>query len=131
MSDDRCTDTVCSVDADIDSGTCTDTMTSVDTETSVTTVNSGHEIVPAVSDGIENHQNISLHSPIPTDDARTQTIPDENTSRTTNSKCSKVASFLPFIRIVVFILVVIVFLLMCKLKNYICLLFMLKLLKHL
>lgn len=116
MSDDCCNDTGCSVDTG-DSGTCTDTTTSADTTTSVQTVNLGHTIVSAVSGGIDNQQNVSLSSPISTENAGTQTTSDGNTSRTKDSKCSKASSLLPCIRIVVFILVVIVLLLMCKLKT--------------
>lgn len=110
-------DTGCSVDAGIDSGTCTDTIISADTTTSVNTVNSGHEINSAITEGIDNQPNLSLHSPISTEDPGTQTISDGNTSQTKKSKCNKATSFLPCIRIVVFILVVIVLLLMCKLKT--------------
>lgn len=116
MSDDCCAGTGCSADAGIDSGTCTETITSADTTTSVNTVNSGQEIDSAINDVIDNQQSISFHSPIPTEDAGTQTMTDGNTSQTKNSKCTKISSFLPCIRIVVFILVVIVLLLICKLK---------------
>lgn len=106
MSVDRCASTGCSVDSSGDSGIC------------VETVNSGHKIDSAASDAIGKHHNISVPSPISIDDTGIQSIPSGSTSQTKIPRCSKCASFLPCIRIVVFILIIIVLLLICKMIIY-------------
>lgn len=132
MSDDCCTDTGCSMDTAGDNGTCTDTVLSsdIDTTTSVETVILKHKIDSAVDDSISNHQSTSLNSPISTDDVGAQTISDGNSSQTQKSKRSKAANFWPCIRIVVFILIIIVLLLICKLKTIFVYEFVLKLFKY-
>lgn len=105
-----------SVDTRGDGGTCSDTIASANTTASVKTINSIHGIDSIASDSIVNKQNVSPNKPISTEEAATPTTSDGNTSRTKTIKCSKAACFWPYIRIVLFIVVIIVLFLMCKLK---------------
>lgn len=116
MSCDHSVDTGCSVDTGGDSGICTDT------------VNTSHDIVSVASDSIGNHHNVLLNSPTSNNNPGTQTISDRNTSRTKKSRCSRRPSYMPCIRIIVFALIIVVLLLMCKMN--ICFKFILKLLSY-
>lgn len=114
MSKDCRADTGSSVNADGNRGTITDIYTEACADTSV---KSSQDIDLAVSECIDNHHNVSLHRPISTDDAGIQTSFDRKTSRTKKSGRSKATNFLPCIRLVVFILVIIVLLLICNLEK--------------
>lgn len=116
-----------SVDTSRNSETCTSADVSTDAKSSVKTANVSHDIDSAANGSIANHRNGSVHNPISTDDAEIETIPNGNTSRTKKSRCSR-RSFLPCIRLVVFILIIVVLLLICKLKRSFACEFMLMLL---
>lgn len=119
MSSDHCAHTDCSLDTGGDSGICTETAVCSDTITCVETMHLSQNINSVANDG---------NVPISIDDIETQAISDGCTPRAENSRCSKYAHYLTCIRFVVFILVIVVFVLICK--KIICYAVMLKLLRY-